>query len=394
MHICGIVSEYNPFHNGHEYHIWQTRQKTVADFIICVMSGHFVQRGQPAIFDKWTRAVCAVRAGADAVIELPLLSAVQSAEGFAAGSVAMLCALGADGISFGCETDDIIQLSSIAKTLSKESRSFRRTLKQQLSDGRSFATARMRAAFPNAPKEASMPNAILAIEYLKAIYKSKAKLEPVAVKRIGQSYHSDDCSTHLSSATAIRSAWKENRLECAYASMPQSCAAYLRQQIDLGLVPVFADQFDRELIYRLRLGGVSYIKSLHDVSEGLENRIFEAAKTCTTRQQIVEAVKTKRYTYTRISRIMTYALLGITREMIVKHNRTRPDHVRVLAVKNPDVLSALSKTSRVPVVTGAVASSRYPGMDAAATAVYALSQTTVPFCSASADYTQKLIVDP
>ena len=153
MSFCGIVSEYNPFHNGHEYQVKRAREKTGADFVVSVMSGQFVQRGQPAIFDKYTRAACAIRGGIDAVIELPLLSAVQSAEGFASGSVALLDAMGADGISFGCETDDIAQLSHIAATLAKETRRFKRTLKQHLSDGKSFPEARMLAAFPEAPRQ-------------------------------------------------------------------------------------------------------------------------------------------------------------------------------------------------------------------------------------------------
>jgi predicted nucleotidyltransferase len=164
MRICGIVSEYNPFHSGHEWHIAQTRKATEADLIVCAMSASFVQRGEPAIFDKWTRAACALLCGADAVVELPLLSAVQSAEGFAQGGVAVLQVLGADAISFGSETADIGLRSHAARGLASESAEFRRVLKAQLEKGSSYPAARMKAAFPDAPDALSSPNDFLCVE--------------------------------------------------------------------------------------------------------------------------------------------------------------------------------------------------------------------------------------
>ncbi len=392
MRICGIIAEYNPFHNGHEKHILLSREKTGADLIVCVMSGSFVQRGQPAIFDKWTRAACAVKCGADAVLELPLLYSLQSAEGFAAGGAALLNVIGAHDISFGCETDDLQMLSSIAKKLSRETRAFRRSLKEYLEQGLSFPDARSKAAFPDAPPQAGMPNSILAIEYLKAINRQRSKLVPCAVKRIGEAYHSVDTSTLFSSATAIRRAFADNNLETAYNSMPKAAKEYISLQLSNGLIPVSPACFDKELLYRLRLGGTAYIKTLHEVTEGLENRIFEAAKVCNTTEELIDKIKTKRYTYTRISRILAYALLGITRDMVKKHNRRKISHARVLGVKNPEVLSVLSKTCRVPIITGA-ASSPYSPVDIASTDIYALSQKTAPFNSASRDFTQKLFIE-
>lgn len=390
MIICGIISEYNPFHNGHMIHIEQSRKKTDADLIVCVMSGNFVQRGEPAIFDKYTRAYCALLGGADAVVELPFLSAIQSAEGFAAGGVKTLNVLNADYISFGCETEDIEALKQTGLVLSKEKRPFRKALKENLSQGMSFPKARMQAAFPEAPDEMQMPNAILALEYIKALNKTKSLIAPVAIKRIGQSYHSEDISTEFSSATAIRRAIEQGSLYEAFASMPQVCADYIAAQLDLGLKPVFASSFDRELIFRLRQGGTEYIKTLQDISEGLENRIHEAAKTSTTRQELIDKIKTKRYTYTRISRILLYALFGITREMVQKHNKKVLEYVHVVGVKNRDVMSALTKSSRVPIVIGK--SDLYPQADLAATGVYALTQNVHPFSAPVRDFTQKLII--
>lgn len=390
MIICGIIVEYNPFHNGHEIHIEKTRKKTGADLIVCVMSGNFVQRGEPAVFDKWSRAMCACKCGADAVIELPFLSAVQSAEGFAAGGVKILDAIGADFISFGCETTDLDAISALAQTLAKEPRKYKRALRENLSQGMSFPKARMNAALEDAPQALKMPNAILATEYIKAIIRRKSKLKPIAIKRVGQSYHSDDISTTLSSASAIRSAMQANRLAEAFASMPSACAQIIKEQLLAGLVPVFPGSFDKQLLYRLRVGGVAYIKTLHEVSEGLQNRIYAAAKTATTRSELIDAIKTKRYTYTRISRILLYALFGVTREMVMRHNRKKVNHVHVLGVADKNVMSALSASSKVPLVTGK--SAQYCDMDLTATAVYSLTQKTQPFCDTARDFTQRLII--
>ena len=392
MRICGIIAEYNPFHNGHEKHIQLTRKRTGADLIVCVMSGNFVQRGEPAVFDKWLRTACALAGGADAVIELPLLYATQSAEGFAAGGVKILDALGAHAISFGAETDDARLLTNVAKTLSTESSEFRQSLKNHLDSGLSFPKARMKAAFPDAPDEINMPNAILGIEYVKAIFSTQSKLTPYVIKRVGEDYHSDQIHSFFSSATAIRKALAEQNFEQAYNAMPRACVPPIRQAINNGLSPVFPDAYDRELLYILRQRGPKYIKTLHDVTEGLENRIYEASKTCGTRIQLIEKIKTKRYTYTRISRILLYALLGITKDIIAGANGAPIDHVRVLGVREPGVLSTLSKTCTVPIISGSAAASPYPGIDAAASDVYALTQKTLPYFAAARDYTEKLIL--
>ena len=392
MRFCGVVSEYNPFHNGHAFHITQSRKATGADYVLCVMSGNFVQRGEAAVFDKWTRSACALLGGADAVIELPLLYALQSAEGFARGGVAVLKAAGVNALSFGCETDDIAALIAVAQTLNHETHSFKKTLRQHLDAGMSFPKARMMAAFPDAPPELLMPNAILGIEYIRALLKHRYNITPYAVKRTGSAYHDTAADTAYASATAIRKAFMDGRSDTAFDAMPAACAGYLKSRLDAGLCPVFADAFDAQLIFTLRMRGPGYIKTLGDVSEGLENRIYDAAKTCTSRDELIARIKTKRYTYTRISRILLYALLGITQDMIDQRNRQKIDHIRVLAARNPDVLSALAQSSAVPLVTGSAASSAVPDIDIAASGVYAMTQSSPPYNAASRDFTEKLIL--
>ena len=389
MRICGIVVEYNPFHKGHAHHIEQSRRLTGADIVVCAMSGSFVQRGEPAIFDKWTRAACAIAGGADAVIELPLLSAIQSAEGFASGGVRQLAAAGITDLCFGCETDDMKLLSDIADTVADEDEDFKQRLSQHLAEGHSFARARAGAA--GIPDIASMPGAILGVEYLKAIRRGFPHIAPHVVLRQGAGYHSDDISAYLPSATAIRKAFAEGQTEQALAGMPERCADIVRKALSEGLRPVFPHAFDAALLHTLRLRGASYIASLPDVSEGLENRIYSAAQNCRTREALIQSVKTKRYAYARISRILLCALLGVTRDMVVAHNAAPASHVRVLAVRDASVMSALAKAASVPLITSA-ASPLYPALDAAATGVWALSQTAPPYDRADRDYTQRLLI--
>ncbi|MGI5848562.1 MAG: nucleotidyltransferase family protein [Christensenellales bacterium] len=393
MRISGIVAEYNPFHSGHEKHILLTREKTGADLIVCAISGNFVQRGEPAVFDKWTRTACALKCGADAVLELPILYSIQSAEGFAAGGVAILDAAGAEAISFGCETEDVDSLTRAAEILINETDEYKQDLKRYLSEGHSFPKARMKAAFPYLPEEITMPNAILGIEYLKAILRSGSCMKPYPIKRIGEDYHSADIYGILPSATAIRKAFANHHDMLALGAMPTPCARYITKLLREGLLPVMPDCFDKELIFTLRREGTEYIKKLPDVSEGLENRIYNASLTSTTRKELIEKVKTKRYTYTRISRILLYALLGITRNMIAIRNHSKIDHIRVLGVKNAGVLSALSKTARVPLVVGSITSSSYPDIDIIASNLYALCQKKAPFCTTARDFTEKLIIE-
>lgn len=387
MFIYGIIAEYNPFHAGHERHIALTRQSS-DDLVVCAISASFVQRGEPAIFDKWTRAACALKCGADAVIELPLLFAIQSAQGFATGGVNTLAASGATHLSFGCETDDLTLLQRLAQTLSDEDPAYKDALKAHLSKGQSFPCARMSAA--NAPEVASLPGALLGIEYIKAINAYHPHITPHVIKREGAAYHSNDISEHLPSATAIRAAFAAGEAEKALDAMPGACADYLHEQINAGLKPAFADAFDNALLTALRLKGRDYIATLPDVSEGLENRIYDAALKYDTRSELIARVKTKRYTYARISRILLCALLGITREMIEAANASSISHIRVLGAKSPDVLSKLAAVSTVPLVT--TAAPPYPDIDIAASGIWALTQSASPFCDADRDYTQRLLI--
>ena len=212
-------------------------------------------------------------------------------------------------------------------------------MSQRLAEGHSFARARRSCGHPDI---ASMPGAILGVEYLKPSA-AASRISRRIVAAPGRGYHSDDINAHLPSATAIRKALAEGQTEQALAAMPERCADIVRRALSEGLRPVFPHTFDAALLHTLRLRGASYIASLPDVSEGLENRIFSAAQNCRTREELIQSVKTKRYAYARISRILLCALLGVTKEMVSAHNAAPAAYVRVLAVRDASVMSALAK---------------------------------------------------
>ncbi len=224
MSICAIVTEYNPFHLGHEYQIQQVRKQLDAEAVIVIMSGHFVQRGEPAIFDKWTRTRLALAGGADIVIELPTLFATASAETFAYGAVELIKSLGVvDKLCFGSESGEIGSIRDLAKFLAKEPANYKNALKSELKKGYSFPKARSLAIASTYPHERGLfgqthphvsldeskklmkgSNNILGIEYVKALDRLKSDIEPYTIKRVGASYLSDSIKEVLPSATAIR----------------------------------------------------------------------------------------------------------------------------------------------------------------------------------------------
>ncbi|MEG2377128.1 MAG: nucleotidyltransferase family protein, partial [Clostridia bacterium] len=228
MNIYGIICEYNPLHNGHEYHIARTR-KLGADAIVCVMSGCFVQRAEPAIMSKFARAKCAIAAGADLVIELPSPWSTASAEAFARGAMSILGSLGCvTHCSFGCEAHDISTLCATADTLLNAS--FYEKVRDELSRGISFPAARARVMareFPHLASVLDTPNNILAVEYIKAIYSQKLNIEPVAITRIGAAHDSEEAAT-FPSASALRTLINSGDIESALCAMPPSSAKIFR----------------------------------------------------------------------------------------------------------------------------------------------------------------------
>ncbi len=310
MKVCGIVAEYNPFHNGHLYQLNKAREISGADAIVAVMSGNFLQRGEPAFMDKWTRAAMAVRAGVDLVIELPTYYATASAEDFAFGSVKILSDLGVDTLCFGSESGDIEALTKVATTINQDSPAYRQILHAQLDLGQSYHKAREMAVASVIGTEIEYTaNDILGIEYIRALQRLNSKTKAVAIKRIKSDYLEADIHSDIASATAVRHLFKQRQIDWEMLKNVVPPSSY--QTIYDYPRYVFLDDF--RLFYNsiaLREGKEG-LRQIRDVKEGLENRIYDALGNVMSLDDYVEQVNTKRYTATRIQRIIINTILGI-----------------------------------------------------------------------------------
>jgi predicted nucleotidyltransferase len=347
LKILGIVSEYNPFHNGHKYHLDESVKKVSPDVTICVMSGNFVQRGEPAITSKFIRANIAVENGIDLVFELPVIFSVSTAESFAYSAVKALYHCGITHLSFGCETDNLPLLENIADVLISEPPAYKEALKENLKTGSSFPEARSYAIskiLPEGGLVSKTPNNILAIEYLKAIRRLNSSISPVVIKRYGVDYHSLDSYKDISSATGIRNMLKTNIDISRF--MPSSSSGLIDK-------PVFSEDFEKILIYKLRTSTKEDLANIPDVTEGLENRIIKSLHNNNI-ADILNEIKTKRYPESRIRRILISLLLDIKKEEVNLFKETGYiQYLRLLACseKGKNFLPDISKSSSVPIVT-------------------------------------------
>lgn len=354
--VLGIIAEYNPFHNGHLYHLNESKRQANAEFSICIMSGNFTQRGEPAIIDKWSRAKMAIEAGVDLVIEFPLVYSISSAENFAFGGISLLNKLGiVDNISFGSEAGDMNILNAFAEILHEEPKEYLSLLEHELAKGVSYPKAREKAILMylnDIRKYASVlsnPNNILGIEYLKALKKTKSKIKPLTIKREGIGHNSSFVLNGIASSSAIRKSI--NKLDYISKTVPESTFAILEDKIKHGQIVNGLSCYEKEIIYKLRTMPVSEIANLPDVSEGLEHAIKSAVNSCNSVADLINLIKSKRYTQTRIQRILLYALLGITKEDMRASQNTTP-YIRVLGFNNNGkrILSEIA-TSRLHIVT-------------------------------------------
>ena len=319
MNTIGIICEYNPLHSGHKKQIDLLRGEDSA--IVCLMSGNFVQRGHPAIIDKSIRAEAAIRCGADLVLELPAVYALSSAEGFAAGGVKILSGF-CDKLCFGAETADKDALMATASALLSEA--FPPLLRNHLEQGKSFPAARQ-AALEEMGLDGALlesPNNILAVEYCKAILTQGSNLEPMPIHR-GGDYHDTQAQLENPSATAIRDLMMEHRYWKSY--VPGETVALFE---NAPLHHIRAGE--RAILARLRTMSDEKVEALPYGSEGLWRKFMHACRSCATLDEIIEATKSKRYTRSRIDRMIMCATLGLTAEDL-----TAPvPYVRVLALND------------------------------------------------------------
>ncbi|MBQ7975932.1 MAG: nucleotidyltransferase [Clostridia bacterium] len=334
MKTAGIICEYNPFHTGHKYHIDHIKQEF--DAVVCIMSGSFVQRGGVAIYDKWSRARSALENGADLVIELPVKYALSSAEGFAEGGVRILDATGViDALCFGSESGDILELTTCAKALLSESPEVSQKIKVLMNEGLPYAKAR--AIAYEGILDANLlaqPNNILAIEYIKAILKSKSNLRPITIKRKGAGYHDEEVIDGFASATLLREKIRSG--EDVSTFTPYDLLASVTYDVN---------RLTNAFKYKLRTEGESAFDGIADMEPGLANRFLNEIDRDSI-ASIVDAVKTKRYAHTRLRRIVAKVLLGLTEDT------KAPDYIRVLGMstKGKELLSQMREKASFPIV--------------------------------------------
>ena len=349
--VVGIIAEYNPFHNGHLYHLLQAKDLAQADYVVAVISGNFTQRGDTSIVDKWTKAYMAICGGCDLVLELPTVYSISSAENFASGAIKILDSLKiVDSIAFGAEASDLATLNNIANVLYTEPRGYTNILTHELQKGISFPSARENAIlmYLNDIKRyaniLNSPNNILAIEYLKALKTQKSNMNPIMVKRSKVYYNDDRIVDDFASATAIRKLIKRREYEDLRKVVPRSTYKILSRQIRDGNIVLGLENFEKEIIYTLRKMNIREIANLPDASEGLENLIKNSADNCNDMSKLMANIKSKRYTQTRIQRILLYALLGIDKKMMEDSKKVTP-YVRVLGFTNKgkELISEINK---------------------------------------------------
>lgn len=366
MRVLGIIAEYNPFHNGHLYQLQKSVDMTEADFVVAVMSGNFTQRGEAAIVSKWTRAEMAIKCGIDLVIELPFVFACNNAEYFAKGAIEILNRLKCvTHLSFGSESGDITMLKKTADFLSFETDDFKNSLKRNLDAGFSYPKARSEAVKAILGEEYANlmvnPNNILAIEYLKQLLLTKSDIIPVTVKRYAADYHDHTLTGDIASASAIRNAIciKDFNSDRIKPFIPAEAFKVLLENMNR-IDKVHSNHSLDELYYNIVVSKIlttncSDLKEIFSVTEGLENKLKEAIRSSNTLSELKDSIKSKRYTATRISRLLTHISLGLTKSDFhdILENKEYYAHILGFNQKGAQLLKMIKKSDEttLPCIT-------------------------------------------
>lgn len=376
MKVIGLITEYNPFHNGHKYHIETAKRITRADYVVVIMSGNFVQRGTPAIIDKYTRAQMALENGANLVLELPTIFATSSAESFAYGSIAILEQLGIiDSVVFGSECGDIKVLQQLAKILLNEPTELKENIASLMKTGITYPLARACALSKYMDKYSDSttdwdkilgsPNNILGIEYIKAIMKLNSPIKPVTLQRISSNFHETKLNESISSATAIRCLLEQNNNTTNGMNLHEDELAQLHNNVPGNVYdmlvkeygaryPIHSQDFILPLYHQILNHEADTLSTYLDVTPDLANRIKNSKLSHATFYDMVEAIKTKQYTQTRIQRALIHILLNIT-EDVLKSVLNHPEsyYARILGFQKKDssLIRTIKNSSSIPVIT-------------------------------------------
>ncbi len=350
MKISAVICEFNPFHLGHKYLI-DNIKKNVATHVIGIMSSNFTQRAEPSIISKAARTQIALKEGLDLIIEIPTIWSMAPAEKYAFAGVTIANALGCiDNLCFASEIGNIHPLKTISDTINSEP--FNIHIQKYLSTGITFAKARQLSIKEILGEEYSSillhPNNILSIEYLKSLSKLNSKISPYTIKRIGVNHNSIETYKNFASASYIRHLIRNND-ENFYKYIPKSSYEIISGEINRLNAPADVNLIERAILSNLRTMTKENILNLCDISEGIEGRIFKYSKNSSSLDQLIQNIKTKRYTMARIKRLVMYSFLGITKY----YSKLPITYIRVLGFnsKGLEILKKAKKTSLIPIVT-------------------------------------------
>lgn len=338
MKSVGIVVEYNPFHNGHAYHVQQAKKISKADVVVAVMSGYFLQRGEPALVSKWTRTNMALKAGVDIVIELPYAFATQKAEVFASGAISLLHALDVDYLCFGSEEGNITSFHELVNFYVKNENALDEAIKKEIKKGVSYPKAAANAF--HALKEEglldlSLPNNILGFHYVKALKEKRTSIKAFTVARTKSDYHDPSPKdSSIASATSIRNEIKHtNQLHAIQTYVPKTTYAILEKEYASRGQFISWEELFPFLKYRLLTASLEELQMIYEIEEGIESRLVSRVKEATSFQQFIESVKTKRFTWTRLQRMCTHILTNTKKaEMIDALEMKEASYIRLLGM--------------------------------------------------------------
>lgn len=354
MRACGVVVEYNPFHNGHHLHAVQSRKVTDCDVVIAVMSGNFLQRGEPALCPKQDRAEMALRSGVDIVFELPYHFAVQHASIFAEGAVKCLDAAGCDSICFGSENGRIEPFIHQLNLENKHQEDLQYTIREQMKLGKSYPAAAAesyRLLFSHSSElDLARPNNMLGYQYITAVHRY-SNMKPYTIKRTSSDYHDESLhKSFISSATSIRKKIFQDGLQEIVRHVPHSSYTVMEDFTEDGQFLNW-NHFWPYLQHMLVTSSPSTLKAYYEVEEGIEYRLIDAAMRSTCFESFMQAVKTKRYTWTRIQRMLTHLITKTTKEEIQQN--TQPAYLRMLGMtaKGKEYLNKYKKDFTLPVIS-------------------------------------------
>lgn len=361
MKACGVVVEYNPFHNGHAYHVQKAKEVSQADSVIAVMSGNFLQRGEPAIIDKFHRTRAALSSGVDIVLELPYAYAVQNSDYFARGAVQLLHELGASSICFGSEAgtaEPFISANLVQKERKKE---YEIELKAHLHQGLSFPEASMKAyeaiGLVNQQFDLSQPNNILGMGYVNTILEQDLPMDIHTIKRLNNEFHDPDITGEIASATSIRKEIIEhqNVTSQARVALPAITAEMLQQYKQTTSHWHHWEHYFQLVNYRVQTMTPQELRQIHGVTEGIEYRLKNTANQVENMEDWFRKIKTKRYTWTRIQRIFTHLLTNTTKDELAPFlaEDSKLPYVRVLGIteQGQKYLNHVKKAIKIPVLS-------------------------------------------